>query len=86
MEQKHRDIIRRHYQTLVKEMNTESVIRKLHDMKVLTEEMKLNIEAEQTKYSKNRKLLEIIHRRGPHAFTALRKALLRSGNWSWRGS
>ena len=42
--------------------------------------MRQIIEAERTQYAKRRKLLEIIQRRGPLAFAALRTALIKAGN------
>lgn len=56
------------------------VVDKLMDYGILTEGMRQDIEAERTKDDKNRKLLEIVPRRGPKAFQAFLKALVASGN------
>lgn len=59
-------------------MMTSSVAEHLFASNVITDEMRQQIEAEKTSYDRNRKLLSIILRRGPRAFTGLRMALLKS--------
>ena len=80
MEQRHKDIIKKNYDALVKHMNVHGVLMHLRGVKVLSEEMKQTIEIEKTQYAKSRKLLSVIQRRGPFAFAALRTALLKAGN------
>ena len=63
-------------------MFVNKVTTQLHNMKILTDEMKENIEVEQNRFSKARKLLDIVARRGPHAFTALRMSLIKAGNFA----
>lgn len=78
MEQKHQDIIKANYSTLVKKMMSGSVAGNLYASHVITDEMSQQIEAEKTSYDKNRKLLSIILRRGSMAFLGLRKALMKA--------
>ncbi|XP_052693451.1 uncharacterized protein LOC128171728 [Crassostrea angulata] len=78
MEKIHQDIIKANYSTLVRNMMTSSVAEHLFASNVITDEMRQQIEAEKTSYDRNRKLLSIILRRGPRAFTGLRMALLKS--------
>lgn len=48
-----------------------------HDdfLRIITDEMRQQIKAERTSYDQNEKLLSIILRRGPRAFSGLRMAL-----------
>lgn len=78
MEKIHQDIIKANYSTLVRNMMTSSVAGHLFASNVITDEMRQQIEAEKTSYDRNRKLLSIILRRGPRAFTGFRMALLKS--------
>lgn len=78
MEKIHQDIIKANYSTLVRNMMTSSVAGHLFASNVITDEMRQQIEAEKSSYDRNRKLLSIILRRGPRAFTGLRMALLKS--------
>lgn len=78
MEQKHQDLIKANYSTLVRNMIPVSVAGHLYALHIITEEMRQQIEAEMTNYDKNRKLLSIILRRGPKAFMGLRKALMKA--------
>lgn len=78
MEKIHQDIIKANYSTLVRNMMTSSVAGHLFASNVITDEMRQQIEAEKTSYDRNRKLLSIILRRGPRAFTGLQMALLKS--------
>lgn len=78
MEQKHQDLIKANYSTLVKKMMSGSVAGHLYASHIITDEMRQKIEAEKTSYDKNRKLLNIILRRGSTAFMGLRKALLKA--------
>lgn len=55
-----------------------SVAGHLYASHIITDEMRQQIEAEKTSYDKNRKLLNIILRRGSTAFMGLRKALLKA--------
>lgn len=55
---------------------TMTVVDKLMDERIITDGMKQDIEAERTPDDKNRKLLDIIPRRGPKAFQAFLKALV----------
>ncbi|XP_061181408.1 uncharacterized protein LOC133189944 [Saccostrea echinata] len=79
MEQKHQDLIKMNYSTLVKKMKASSVVRHLYDSNIITDEMKQQIETEKTSYDQNRRLLSIILRRGPKAFRSLRIALMKAG-------
>ncbi|XP_061174788.1 uncharacterized protein LOC133183923 [Saccostrea echinata] len=78
MEQKHQDIIKANYTTLVKKMMTSSVAGHLFASNIITDEMRQQIEAEKTSYDRNRKLISIILRRGPKGFTGLRMALMKA--------
>ncbi|XP_048748519.2 uncharacterized protein LOC125660756 [Ostrea edulis] len=78
MEQKHQDLIKKNYSTLVRKMKTSSVARHLYDSNIITDEMRQQIETEKTNYDQNRKLLSIILRRGPKAFRGLRMALMKA--------
>lgn len=60
MEQKHQDLIKANYSTLVKKMMSGSVAGHLYASNIITDEMRQKIEAEKTSYDKNRKLLNII--------------------------
>ncbi|XP_060079955.1 caspase-2-like [Ylistrum balloti] len=59
---------------------TMNVVDKLMDDGIITDGMKQDIEAERTNDDKNRKLLDIIPRRGPKAFEGFLKALVESDN------
>lgn len=78
MEQKHQDLIKTNYSTLVKNMIPVSVAGHLYALNIITDEMRQQIEAEKTSYDKNRKLISIILRRGARAFLGLRKALMKA--------
>ncbi|XP_062591340.1 uncharacterized protein LOC134252814 [Saccostrea cucullata] len=79
MEQKHQDLIRKNYSTLVKKMKASSVARHLYDSNIITDEMKQEIETEKTSYDQNRRLLSTILRRGLKAFRSLRIAIMKAG-------
>ena len=79
MEQKHQDLIRVHYKTLVRKMKTSSVAEHLFTSNIITDEMRQKVEAEKTSYDQNRSLLSIVLRRGPNAFMGLRMALMKAG-------
>ncbi|KAK3105756.1 hypothetical protein FSP39_004950 [Pinctada imbricata] len=74
--------IRTSYEQLLKKIDVDKVIMHLHNAKMLTDEMKENIEGENGRYAKGRKLLDIITHRGSHAFTALGISLIKAGNFS----
>lgn len=58
---------------------TSSIAGHLFASNIITSEMRQQIEAEKTpSYDRNRKLLNIILRRGPRAFTGLRMTLLKA--------
>jgi hypothetical protein len=78
MEQKHQDVIKTNYTTLVKKMMPVSVAGQLYASNIITDEMKQQIESEKTSYDKSRKLISIILRRGPRAFMGLRMALMKA--------
>ncbi|XP_061190617.1 uncharacterized protein LOC133198556 [Saccostrea echinata] len=78
MEQKHQDIIKANYTTLVKKIMNSSVVGHLLASNILTDEMRQQIEAEKTSYDRNRKLISIILRRGPKGFTGLKMALMKA--------
>lgn len=78
MEQKHQDLIKANYSTLVKNMIPVSVAGSLYALHIITDEMRQQIEAEKTSYDKNRKLISIILRRGARAFLGLWKALMKA--------
>lgn len=71
MEQKHQDLIKANYFTLVKNMIPVSVAGSPYALHIITDEMRQQIEAEKTSYDKNRKLISIILRRGARAFLGL---------------
>lgn len=62
----------------MKNMKTSFVARHLYDSSIITDEVRQQIEAEKTSYERNRKLLNIILRRGPRAFRGLRKTLVKA--------
>ncbi|XP_061191783.1 uncharacterized protein LOC133200039 [Saccostrea echinata] len=78
MKQKHQDIIKANYTTLVKKMMTSSGAGHLFGSNIITDEMRQQIEAEKTSFDRNRKLISIIQRRGPKGFTGLRMALMKA--------
>lgn len=78
MEQKHHDLIKANYSTLVRNMIPVSVAGSLYALHIITDEMRQQIEAEKTSYDKNRKLISITLRRGARAFLGLRKALMKA--------
>ncbi|XP_061191758.1 uncharacterized protein LOC133200003 [Saccostrea echinata] len=78
MEQKHKDIIKANYSTLVKNMMSTHVVGHLFASGIITDEMRQQIEAEKTSYDRNRKLISIILRRGKRAFTGLKVALMKA--------
>ncbi|XP_056003363.1 uncharacterized protein LOC130049842 [Ostrea edulis] len=78
MEQKHQFLIKSNYTTLVKKIMTSSVVGHLFVSNIITDEMRQQIEAEKTSYDRNRKLLNIILRRGPKAFRGFRMALMKA--------
>lgn len=57
---------------------TSSVVGHLFVSNIITDEMRQQIEAEKTSYNQNRKLLNIILRRGSKAFKGLRMALMKT--------
>lgn len=63
-----------------------SVAGHLYASHIITDEMRQQIEAEKTSYDKNRKLLNIILRRGSTAFMGLRKALLKATKATYQDS
>ncbi|KAK3106845.1 hypothetical protein FSP39_001079 [Pinctada imbricata] len=79
MEQRHQDVIKKNYSTLVKKIRTSAVARHLYDSNIIKDEMKQQIETEKTNYDQNRKLLSLVLRRGPKAFRGLRMALMKAG-------
>lgn len=78
MEQKHQNVIKANYSTLVKKMVAVSVAGHLYNSNIITEEMREQIEAEKTNYDKSRKLISIILGRGSRAFMGLRTALMKA--------
>ncbi|XP_061170640.1 uncharacterized protein LOC133180049 [Saccostrea echinata] len=78
MEQKHQDVIKSNYSTLVKKMMAVPVAGHLYASNIITDEMRQQIDAEKTSYDKNRKLISIILRRGSRAFMGLRTALMKA--------
>ncbi|XP_061170452.1 uncharacterized protein LOC133179778 [Saccostrea echinata] len=78
MEQKHQDLIKANYSTLVKKMMAVHVAGHLYTSNIITDEMRQLIDAEKTTYDKNRKLISIILRRGPRAFMGFRTALMKA--------
>ena len=80
MENRQKEIIRRYYETVVKKMNVDKVPFQLHNMKILTDEMKENLEVEHNRFAKARKLLDVITSRGSHVFTAFCMSLIEAGN------
>jgi hypothetical protein len=79
MEQYQQNLIKSNYSTLVKEMNAIPVAGYLMKDHVITDEQQQQIQFEKTTYSRNRKLLSIILRKGPKAFYGLKRALLKAG-------
>ncbi|XP_056003365.1 uncharacterized protein LOC130049568 [Ostrea edulis] len=79
MEQKHQDLIKLNYTTLVRKMTSSTVAGHLFAANIITDEMRQQIEAEKKSYDRNRKPLTIILRRGPKAFRGLRMALMKAG-------
>ncbi|XP_062616429.1 uncharacterized protein LOC134278120 [Saccostrea cucullata] len=56
------------------------VAQRLYEDGIITEDMRETISSQRTNNEQNRKLISIILRRGPKAFTGLRKALMKSGH------
>ncbi|XP_061190600.1 uncharacterized protein LOC133198533 [Saccostrea echinata] len=79
MEQYQQNLIKSNYSTLVKEMKAIPVAGYLMKDHVITDEMHQQIQFEKTTYSRNRKLLSIILKKGPKAFHGLKRALLKAG-------
>ncbi|XP_033724604.1 caspase-2-like [Pecten maximus] len=59
---------------------TMNVVDKLMEDRIITDGMKQDIEAERTNDDRNRRLLDIIPRRGPQAFEAFLNALVNTDN------
>lgn len=78
MENKHQNLIKANYSTLVKKMMAIRVAEHLYASNIITDEMRQQIEAEKTSYDQNRKLISIILRRGSRAFMGLRVALMKA--------
>lgn len=78
MEQKHQNVIKANYSTLVKKMVAVSVAGHLYNSNIITEEMREQIEAEKNNYDKSRKLISIILGTGSRAFMGLRTALMKA--------
>ena len=79
MEDVHREILRRNYSTLVRDMSPELVVEELYKDSILTLEMKETILMQLTRFAKNRKLLDIIPKRGQRAFHSFCLALEKAG-------
>ena len=79
MEQYQQNLIKSNYSTLVKEMKPIPVAGYLTKDHIITDEQQQQIQFEKTNYSRNRKLLSIILRKGPKAFHGLKRALLKAG-------
>lgn len=79
MEDVHREILRRNYSTLVRDMCPELVVEDLYKDSILTLEMKETILMQLTRFAKNRKLLHIIPKRGQRAFHSFCLALEKAG-------
>jgi hypothetical protein len=76
MEQYQQNLMKSNYSTLVKEMKAIPIAGYLMKDHITTEEMQ--IQFEKNTYSRNRKLLGIILRRGPKGFHVLKRALLKA--------
>ncbi|KAK3108066.1 hypothetical protein FSP39_000533 [Pinctada imbricata] len=81
MEQNHQEVIRKNYDTLLKKMNLNKVVKNLHDMRILTSEMKEKIDNEKSIFAKGKIMIDNIIHRGPHAFMAFRMALMKAGDY-----
>ncbi|KAK3105617.1 hypothetical protein FSP39_001917 [Pinctada imbricata] len=75
------DVIKRHADELVKKMNVDRVILNLNNLKVLTDETREQLEAERSRYTKSRKLLDMLTTKGRSAFTPFRMALMKAGDF-----
>ena len=75
------DVIKRHADELVKKMNVDRVILNLNNLKVLTDATREQLEAERSRYTKSRKLLDMLTTKGRNAFTPLRMALMKAGDF-----
>lgn len=69
MEDVHREILRRNYSTLIRDMSPELVVEELYKDSILTLEMKETILMQLTRFAKNRKMLDIIPKRRQRAFS-----------------
>lgn len=78
MEAYQQNLIKNNYTTLVKEMEAIPVANYLFADNIITDEMHQQIQFEKTGYSRNRKLLSIVLRRGPNGFHGLRRGLLKA--------
>lgn len=74
MEQKHQNVIKANYSTLVKKMVAVSVAGHLYNSNIITEEMREQIEAEKTNYDISRKLISIILGRGSRAENSINES------------
>lgn len=79
MEDAHREILRRNYSTLVRDMSPELVAEELYKDSILTLEMKETILMQLTRFAKNRKMLDIVPKRGQRAFHSFCLALEKAG-------
>lgn len=78
IEQYQQNLIKPNYSTLVKEMKAIPVAGYLMKNHIITDEMQQHIQFEKTMYSRNRKLLSLILKRGPKAFHGLNRAPLKA--------
>lgn len=79
MEQYQQHLIQTNYSTLVKEMKAIPVAGYLMKDHIITDELQQQIQFEKTIYNRNRKILNLILRKGPKAFYGLKRALLKAG-------
>lgn len=68
MEDKHRELLRRNYSMLVREMSPQLVAEKLYSKCIFTLEMKEVVLTQLTRFAKSRKILDFLPKRGKTAF------------------
>lgn len=68
MEDKHRELLRRNYSMLVREMSPQLVAEKLYSKCIFTLEMKEVVLTQLTRFAKSRKILDFLRKRGKTAF------------------
>lgn len=81
MDERHRSVLKRNRVKIIENIaNPIDVSEALYANGVFTDSMKQEVEAEKTPFSKVRKILDIVPRRGQHAFDKFHEALVYTDN------